>query len=128
MPTPAPHAHQVKVRDTSTGDVFLAWPVDAREMVRGDRYEYAPEGAPLGAPNAPVEPPVAPPTHAEQLAAKSVKELQALAKKAGVSAKGMPKEDVIAALLPHIAAGTVSLEVLPPIAITAEAFPGAVTE
>lgn len=128
MSMSAPSARQVKVRDTSTGQVFHAWPVDARELVTpGSQYEYATPETPLGAPNAPA-PVVAPArTIAEQLAERSYKELQTLAKRAGLNPnqKGVALVD---ALTPLVDAGTVSLEELPPLALPAVQFPHATVE
>ena len=122
---PAPHAHRVKVREIATGRVFEAWPVDAREMLRHPKdYEYAEEDAPLGLPSAPVTPIPPPPSLAERLDAKSYRDIQALAKKAGIDAS-QRKDELVEQLLPHIEAGTISLEELPPLAITPQQFPNA---
>lgn len=123
--SPAPHAHMVRVRELTTGRVFEAWPVDAREMVAhtAGGYEYAPE-APLGLPDAPVVEARPPATIQERLAEKSRKELQLLAKRAGLNER-QKDDELIAALIPHIEGGTVSLDEIPPIALPSVQFPGA---
>lgn len=125
---PAPHAHQVRLRDKSTGHVRLAWPVDAREMLHSGGWEVVPVSVPLGRPReAPVpESPPTPPTHADTLGAKSYKELQVLARRAGLNA-GQKKEELIAALLPLVEASVVSLEELPKVAPDPVEFHNALT-
>lgn len=121
---PAPHAHQVRLRNISSGLVRLAWPVDAREMLKTGGWEVVGTDAPLGPPSnppAPADPP-ATPTHRESLEARSYKDLQVLAKRAGLNA-GQKKEDLIAAILPLVAARTVSLEDVPAMAPEPVAFP-----
>ena len=113
MTRPAPHARKVKVRELSTGTVFEAWSVDAREMVGGhpDQYAYVLDDSPLGPPEAPSAPPAPPtPSPAEILADKSYDDLVALAKKAGIKSFGVKRDDLVAALLPHVAGGTLSLD------------------
>jgi hypothetical protein len=136
MPKPAPHAHQVKVRNTSTGEVFSAWPVDARELVRlpANQYEYAPNDQPVTAPEpeAPVEKPVGSFLESRlktraALEAKSYKDLQALAKKAGVDPK-QKGPSLIDAIIPHVEGGAVSLDVVPDLSLPNAQFPGAVVE
>lgn len=123
----APHTRMVRLREKSTGTVREAWPVDARDMLNTGGWEVVPADTSLGPPAPQV--PATPPTHAtptQQLEAKSYKDLQALAKRAGLNGN-QKKEDLIAALLPLVAAQVVSLEELPKVqpdpvafAVTAE--------
>jgi hypothetical protein len=126
--TPAPHAHQVKVRDTATGQVFLAWPVDARELVTHPKsqYEYAVSDTPLGSPDAPpaLAVPSTPASTTQLLEAKSYKELQALARRAHLNAN-QKQADLIAELTVHVDAGTISLATVPKLAIDPVQFPNA---
>lgn len=134
----APPTQMVKVKETATGRVFAAWPVDARELVthpdRGHEYAsaedemtpaaagasgnpdaVAPEStqSPVGvAPQASVTPPrtgaVDPLTATAQLSEKSTAELKDLAKRSGVE-PNQSKEKLVEALQPHVSAGTVNL-------------------
>lgn len=130
-PKPAPHAHQVRIREISTGRVFHAWPVDAREMLNHPKggFEAVSADAPLGSPEVAPVAPLPPPTHTSesQLEAKSYKELQVLAKRAGINA-GQNKEALVLALLAHIEAGTVSIEELPKVVADPVQFPNAIPE
>lgn len=138
MPSAAPDSQMVKVKEIATGRVFAAWPVDARELVThpGGEHEYAAADEDLSPTHAfsgnpkPVAPksanspigtdPVAPPpapiagrgvdaqTAREQLEDKSKAELQELAKRAGID-ENQSKADLVDALQPHVAAGTVAL-------------------
>jgi hypothetical protein len=128
MPIPAPHAHQVQVCEVSTGRLFHVWPVDARELVTHGDYQYATaEGTatadtPSKAAATPPPPPVRP--IAEQLGEWSYRDLQTLAKRAGVNAN-QKQDALIGALVPHIAAKAISVEKLPPLALPAAQFPHA---
>ena len=117
---PAPHALRVPVRYTRgplAGQIIEAWPVDAREMVAhplgGCEYVRPEDRRTIGA----TAPPVNIGGHAavpgtgieDQLDQRSVKELQAMARQAGVKTN-QSKADLIAALAPHVAAGTMGLE------------------
>jgi hypothetical protein len=132
MQKPAPHACMVKVREKSTGRVFEAWPVDARELVRhpGGEYDYATEEAsPATAdtPSTAATPPSPPKSIAEQLGEKSYKELQTLAKRAGLN-PNQKQDALITTLLPHIAGGAISLEQIPKLALDPVQFPNAQPE
>lgn len=126
---PAPQALQVKVREKATGRVFLKWPVDARELVSHPlgEYEYAPDEAITNGASAapPVTPPKDPPTIEQQLGEWSYKDVQVLAKRAGLKVVGTKKDALIEALLPHVKGGTVSLEQLPKLVIDPVQFPHA---
>lgn len=133
MPTSAPHAHQVKVRRVSTGEVFSAWPVDARELIRHPlgEYEYAPPE-----PVDPAPPPAPIPGESflesrlrtrAALEAKSRKDLQALAKKAGLDHTGKTAT-LIDAIIPHVEGGAISLAVIPDLTLPNAQFPGATVE
>ena len=110
----APHAHEVALRDKSTGEEFARSSVDAREFVtmHPDRYEYVlpGSGAPLAAP-APDVPKVAPPAvdYEEALEALGYAQLQEMARRAGLQNINLKKPAMIAALLPHLEGGTLSL-------------------
>jgi len=112
MPPLAPHAQQVAIRDKSTGELLERWSVDAREYVsmHPDRYEYVGPDAPLAAP-APETPKVAPPTVDYEVALEDLgyAQLQELARKAGLPNINLKKPAMIAALLPHLEGGTLSL-------------------
>jgi hypothetical protein len=138
MPKSAPHAHQVRLRELATGRVFLAWPVDAREMLTHPNggFEVVTNDTPIGTPDpeqthsnvspAPVASPT--PTIAERLQAKSYKELQVLAKRANVNAVGKKAEEIVASLVPLVESGVVSLEEIPKLAIDPVQFPNATPE
>lgn len=114
----APPPRKYKMQHLSTGQVVESWPVDARDMIRSGEWDRVADDTALratGATPAPVSVPVTPPTHLTTLEAKSYKELQALAKRAGVTAGGKAA-DLIAALLPLVESGVVSLEDLPKVA------------
>lgn len=125
----APQAHQVRIRELATGRVFDAWPVDAREMlnhVKGGFEAVGPE-IPLGIPVAgqtSAPDPAPAPSIAAQLEAKSYKDLQLLAKRAGV-ASNQSREDLVTALVPLVEAKAVSLEELPKLALDPVQFPHA---
>ena len=114
----APHAHEVALRDKSTGEMFFRFSVDAREFVtmHPEQYEYATE---LGASGTPIAPPVetlAPPgpaspvaDYAEALEALGYAQLQEMARRAGLQNINLKKPAMIAALLPHLEGGTLSL-------------------
>ena len=53
-----PGPRKMKVREMSTGRVFAAYSIDAREMCVGHptQYAYAPDDAPLGSPEPPPMP------------------------------------------------------------------------
>ena len=107
----APHARKVRVREGATGHVDEMWPVDARERVehpKGD-WTYVPDDTPLTDAVVVVAPPPAPLTPLTFLDGKSYKELQALARSAGILGN-LPKADLIARLVPHIEGGTVSMD------------------
>lgn len=137
---PAPGAHRIRVREKSTGRVFEAWPVDARELVNhpaGD-HELVPDDEPEAtAPTATstlkelelqadASPSVLEARAAarERLEQKSYKELQELSRRAGLSVN-QKQPALIEALLPLIAAGTVSLEVVPSLQLPSPQFPNA---
>lgn len=135
MTTKAPHARMVTVRELSTGRVFETWPVDARELVATKEYEYQAEGTPLSASTATADTSIAaatPPSPAvtavtpipDQLRERSYKELQALAKRAGLNAN-QKLDDLIAALVPHVEAKAITLESVPSLALPSAQFPNA---
>ncbi len=97
----APHARKVTVYLVVPGQATktaVVSPVDAREYVaQGWQYE---------APETTTEPS---PSLTEQLEALSLKQLKEIAEKAKIPVDGK-KADVVAALLPHLAAGTLNLE------------------
>jgi hypothetical protein len=111
---------KVQVREKSTGHVVEMWSVDAREActiippgLEQPWYEYvgrapAPEAVPLA------PPPPPPRLTAEEVAAKlaerSFNDLRALAVRVDEKASKLSKEEVIASLVPHVLAGTLSLE------------------
>ncbi len=109
---PAPHAQRVMVRDAETGQTLEAWSVDARELVtmHPARFAYVVPETPPPAVPAPTEPASAPTVDFEErLDALGYLELQDLARRVGI-ASGQKKPALIAALLPHLEGGTLSLE------------------
>jgi len=122
---PAPHARLVAVRAVATGQIEELWPVDARERVNQPDGGYelvleTPDPVPVVAP-APVD------TSGVTRAAldeKAHADLRLLAKQVGVNAN-LKKSDMIDALLPHIAAGTLSIApvtMMPPTLAAARSF------
>jgi hypothetical protein len=122
----APPTRMVRLREIATGQVRDAWPVDARDMLHTGGWEAVGPDTPT-APSVPAVPATLP-THnpAEWLEAKSYKELQVLAKRAGLTA-GQKKDELIAALMPLVASGVVSLEELPAMQPDPVQFPNVVT-
>lgn len=138
-PTGAPGAKMVKVKELATGRVTGMWAVDAREAINAGGHAYAAADealAPSGtggversvSDSVPADsgepvtidpvPSVAPKTisvAAESLEDMSKTDLQALAKRAGVSDQGT-KAELIDALQPHVKAGTVALSAPSPLA------------
>ena len=112
MPPLAPHAQQVAIRDKSTGELLERWSVDARELftLHPERYEYAGPGAPLAAP-APDAPKAEPPAvdFEEALDALGYLQLQEMGRRVGLPNINLKKPAMIAALLPHLEGGTLSL-------------------
>lgn len=108
MPTPAPHARMVKVRELATGQIHEVWPVDARERVNHPLggWTYAADDAVTAEPAPAPEPK---PSIREVLAAKSMEQLQTIARNAGVATKRLDREALITAILPHAEAGTVAI-------------------
>lgn len=110
----APHAHKVVVHLVVPGQSPTkaeVWPVDAREMVAAGWTYGEPAGMPVSAPSAPL--PAVTVNAQKQLSAMAWNDLQKLAAKLGLPGSKVSKEDLIASLLPHVEAGTLSLEVLP---------------
>jgi hypothetical protein len=137
--TGAPSAQMIKVKEVSTGRVFAAWPVDARELVThpdqnhvyasledemtpvnrgaGNPIAVAPASgqepiavAPVASSSAPISmATVDPLTATAALSDMSKSELQTLAKGAGVDAN-QSKSGLVEALQPHVTAGTIALD------------------
>jgi hypothetical protein len=127
----APQAHQVRIRELATGRVFLAWPVDAREMLIHPKggFEAVDDSVPLGDAGTPAPPPavVTPPSIGEQLEKWALKDLQTLAARVDIDPTDKSRTELVALLsvdLPElVSAGVVSLEQLPELKITPEQFP-----
>lgn len=118
----APGPVKTRVRDLASGEIREVWPIDAREMVRVGSAAYVTDEEAMAA-KAPVAP-SAPQTTAATLATWSVKELRALIKRAGLDVPSKAtKDEMIAALVPAVDGGGVSLEELPTIAVTPASTP-----
>ena len=85
--------------------------MDARERVThaDGGWTYAADDTPLTDAVVVVAPPPAPLTPLAFLDGKSYKELQALARSAGILGN-LPKADLVTRLVPHIEGGTVSMD------------------
>ena len=97
----------VRLRHVTTGQIVHRWPVDARGMIACGEYTADTPSEAHG-PAAAVTPPDQA-LGADDLGEKSYRELQQMAKSAGLNA-GQKHEDLLAAIREHVAAGTVSTD------------------
>jgi len=107
----APDTQRVAIREISTGQILERWSVDAREIVtmHPEQYEYVRNAVPAVAPPEPNPAPTLVVDIDEELDKLGYKDLQELARRAGVPS-GVSKAALVALLKPHVEGGTLSLQ------------------